>query len=44
LEAFPHIEYWREAPSLIRDGISFCFSKLKGTSFESSSKEEYETV
>ena len=21
LDAFPHIEYWREAPSYIRDGI-----------------------
>lgn len=30
IEAFPHIEFWREAPEYVREGISFVISKLKG--------------
>ena len=36
IEAFPHIEYWRELPGLVKDGCSF--------SYEQGQKLYYEKV
>lgn len=31
-EAIPHVEFWASLPGLVKDGCSFCISKIRGTS------------
>lgn len=46
IEAFPNIEFWKDLPSLVRDGIMFTWGKVaqKATSSDTIKNDEYESI